>query len=122
MGGFRSRPKYGGMIRGYSGSIWNSPYELDPSRRPPSGSFHIGGKPYSEYGIGKKDNSFYLDSSYKNSRGGAYQIGEPDGPGSVEIGSKKLGPGDHNYEREPISKVRESILRLEIENLKKNKN
>ena len=70
----------------------------------------------------KSDTSFYLDSSYKNSRGGAYQIGEPDDPGSVEIGSIELGPGDHNYERQSISKVREAILRLEIENLKKNKN
>ena len=68
----------------------------------------------------KSDTSFYLDSSYQSGRGGAYQIGEPDDPGSVEIGSIELGPGDHNYEREPISKVRESILRLEIEALKKN--
>ena len=75
----------------------------------------IGGKPYSEYGIGKKDNSFYLDSSYKNSRGGAYQIAVPDDPGAVEIGPTELRPGDHNYERQPISKVQESILRLEIE-------
>ena len=45
-----------------------------------------------------------------------------DDPGAVEIGSIELGPGDHNYERQPISKVREAILRLEIENLKKNKN
>ena len=35
--------------------------------------------------------------------------------------NKVLSPGDHNYEREPISKIQESILRLEIEELKKNK-
>ena len=34
---------------------------------------------------------------------------------------KKLESGDHNYEREPISKVQESIIRLEIENLKNKK-
>ena len=69
----------------------------------------------------RKDNSFYLDNLYSRGLGGAYQIGEPDDPGSVEIGSIELRPGDHNYEREPISKVRESILRLEIEALKRNR-
>ena len=67
----------------------------------------------------RKDSSFYLDNAYSSGRGGAYQIGEPDDPGSVELGPISLGPGDHNYEREPISKVQESILRLEIENLKR---
>ena len=66
-------------------------------------------------------NSFYLDSSYKNSRGGAYSITEPDDPGSVEVPILELNPGDSNIERQPIDKVQESILRLEIENLKKNK-
>ena len=66
----------------------------------------------------RKDNSFYLDNLYGRGLGGAYQIGEPDDPGSVEIESRGLAPGNHNYEREPISKVRESILRLEIEALK----
>ena len=65
-----------------------------------------------------KDNSFYLDNLYSRGLGGAYQIGEPDDPGSVELGPIALRPGDHNYEREPISKVQESILRLEIEALK----
>ena len=69
----------------------------------------------------KSDTSFYLDSSYKNSRGGAYQIGEPDDPGAVELEPRELGPGDTNIERQPISKVRESILRLEIEALKRNR-
>ena len=66
----------------------------------------------------KSDTSFYLDNLYSRGLGGAYQIGEPDDPGSAEIGSIELRPGDHNYEREPISKVEESILRLEIEALK----
>ena len=69
----------------------------------------------------KSDTSFYLDNLYSRGLGGAYQIGEPDDPGSVEIGPIALRPGDHNYEREPISKVRESILRLEIEALKRNR-
>ena len=69
----------------------------------------------------RKDNSFYLDNLYSRGLGGAYQIGEPDDPGSVEIESRELTPGDHNYEREPISKVQESILRLEIEGLKRNR-
>ena len=54
-------------------------------------------------------------------RGGAYEIGEPDDSGAVEIEPRELGPGDTNIERQPISKVRESILRLEIEALKQNK-
>ena len=65
--------------------------------------------------------TFYLNSASRDGRGGAYEIGEPNDPGSVEIGPIELRPGDHNYERQPISKVRESILRLEIEELKKNK-
>ena len=69
----------------------------------------------------KRDTSFYLDSAARDGRGGAYEIGEPDDPGSVELGPIALRPGDHNYEREPISKVRESILRLEIEALKRNR-
>ena len=69
----------------------------------------------------RKDNSFYLDSGSRNGRSGAYEIGEPNDPGSIEIESRELSPGDPNIEREPISKVRESILRLEIEALKQNK-
>ena len=65
--------------------------------------------------------AFYLDSAARNGRGGAYEINEPDDPGSVEVPILELSPGDSNIEREPISKVQESILRLEIENLKKNK-
>ena len=69
----------------------------------------------------QRDNSFYLDSGSRYGRSGAYEIGEPNDPGSVEIQNIELGPADHNYERQPISKVRESILRLEIEALKRNR-
>ena len=69
----------------------------------------------------KRDTSFYLDGSYRIGNGGAYNINKPDDLGSVEVPILELSPGDSNIEREPISKVRESILRLEIEALKKNK-
>ena len=64
------------------------------------------------------DNSFYLDSGSRNSRGGAYDITEPDDHGSVEVPILEFNPGDSNIERRPINKVEESILRLEIEALK----
>jgi len=48
-GQFRGRPKYGGMIRGYSGPQWDRPYDID-NPKPPTTSFHITGKPYSELG------------------------------------------------------------------------
>ncbi len=44
---YHGRPKYGGMIRGYSQSWYDLPYELE-KEPPPSSSFHIGGKPYGE--------------------------------------------------------------------------
>ena len=69
----------------------------------------------------RKDNSFYLDSASRDGRGGAYNINESDDPRSVEIEPRELGPGDTNIERQPISKVRESILRLEIESLKRDR-
>ena len=48
-GTYHGRPKYGGMVYGYSVKQWDRPYDLD--RRPrPSGSFHITGKPYYELG------------------------------------------------------------------------
>tara|TARA_Y100000031_G_C8224847_1_gene387770 strand:- start:614 stop:1375 length:762 start_codon:yes stop_codon:yes gene_type:complete len=68
----------------------------------------------------KSDTSFFLNSSYSFGRGGAYNLTEHD-PGAVEIEAREPGPGDTNIERQPISKVQESILRLEIEELKKNK-
>jgi len=83
---YHGRPKYGGMIRGYSKSFWELPYDLD-SPRPPSGSFHIGGKPYSEL-VGK---------NYKEEE-------------DIEIHNRDLPPDD----REPgfKNKVEESIWRL----------
>jgi len=94
---WRPTKNYGGPIRGHELA-----YEYDKQNR-------------------RRDNSFYLDSVSRDGRSGAYSITEPDDPGSVEIGSIKLRPGDHNYERQPISKVQESILRLEIEALKRNR-
>ena len=91
---WRPAKNYGGMIRGHELA-----YEYDKEHR-------------------RRDTSFYLDSAARDGRGGAYEIGEPDDPGAVELEPRELGPGDTNIEREPISKVRESILRLEIEALK----
>jgi len=88
---------YGGPIRGYELA---REYDLENRRR---------------------DTSFYLDSVSRDGRSGAYSITEPDDPGAVELEPRELGPGDSNIEREPISKVRESILRLEIEALKRNR-
>ena len=54
-GQYHGRPKYGGMVTGQYGSQnwiqWDRPYDLDEPR-PPSGSFHLGGKPHSEL-VGK---------------------------------------------------------------------
>ena len=94
---WRPSKNYGGMIRGHELA-----YEYDKQNR-------------------RRDNSFYLDSGSRNRRGGAYDITEPDDPGSAEVPILELSPGDPNIEREPISKVRESILRLEIEALKQKK-
>jgi hypothetical protein len=90
----RPAKNYGGPIRGYGLA-----YEYDKQNI-------------------RRDNSFYLDSVSRNNKSGPYEIGEPDDPGAVELEPRELGPGDTNIEREPISKVRESILRLEIEALK----
>ena len=46
---FHGRPKYGGMVYGYSAKQWERPYDLDSRPRPDS-SFHITGKPYYEIG------------------------------------------------------------------------
>ena len=94
---WRPSKNYGGMIRGYELA---QAYDKENRRR---------------------DTSFYLDSAARNGGGGAYNIIKPEDPGSVEMPNIELQPGDHNYEREPISKVRESILRLEIEALKRNR-
>ena len=94
---WRPAKNYGGPIRGHQLA-----YEYDKQNR-------------------QRDNSFYLDSGSRNSRSGAYDITEPDDPGSVEVPILELSAGDTNIQREPISKVQESILRLEIEALKKNR-
>jgi|TARA_Y100000294_G_scaffold139483_1_gene132988 hypothetical protein len=94
---WRPTKNYGGMIRGHELA-----FEYDKENR-------------------RRDTSFYLNSAARDGRGGAYNINEPDDPGSVEIEPRELGPGDTNIERQPISKVQESILRLELEELKKNK-
>ena len=51
LGEYKNRPKYGGMVRGYSSPQWDLPYDMD-RRRPPVSSFHLGGKPYSDL-VGK---------------------------------------------------------------------
>ena len=106
---YRPQKNYGGPIRGYDYANYRDQenrrsdyqYEREQQRQ-------------------DKNNSFFLDSSYRSGRGDAYGFDRAEEPGSVEV-NVQHGPGDHNYERQPISKVRESILRLEIENLKKNK-
>ena len=105
---YRPQKNYGGPIRGYGLA---HEYDLENRRR----DYQY------EHSQKQRDNSFYLDSGSRDGRSGAYEIGEPSDPGSVEIQNIELGPGDTNIEREPISKVRESILRLELEELKKNK-
>ena len=54
LGDYNNRPKYGGMVRGYSGPQWDRPYDLDRPRRPDS-SFHITGKPYYEIGTQEEE-------------------------------------------------------------------
>jgi|TARA_Y100000294_G_scaffold14198_1_gene12626 hypothetical protein len=62
------------------------------------------------------DNSFFLNNSYRSGRGYAYQIGEPNDPGSVELEPRELVDGDANYEHRFKNKIEEEIYRL-----KKNK-
>ena len=50
-GEYHDRPKYGGMVYGYSAKQWDRPYDIDRPRRPDS-SFHITGKSYYELGTG----------------------------------------------------------------------
>jgi hypothetical protein len=101
---------YGGMLRGYS---INFEHDLENRRRDYQYE-------HSEQERRKRrDNTFYLNSRSRNNGGGAYSITEPDDDGSVEVPILEMSPGDSNIERQPINKVQESILRLEIENLKK---
>ena len=62
------------------------------------------------------DNSFFLNNNYRSGRGYAYQIGEPNDPGSVELEPTPLSSGDVNYKPNFKNKIEESIY-----NLKKNK-
>ena len=101
---------YGGMIRGHE---LTHQYDLENKRRDHQYEAKLQRRK-------ERDNSFFLDNSYRFGNGGAYDFDRTDDPGSVEVSNVQLGPGDHNYEREPISKVQESIIRLEIEELKKN--
>ena len=67
--------------------------------------------------FGPSNNSYFTGKA----PGDGYSGGDLDDHGSAEVPVLELSPGDPNIERQPISKVRESILRLEIEALKKNK-
>ena len=67
--------------------------------------------------FGSSNNSYFVGKA----PGDGYSGGDLDDPGSKEVPILELSPGDPNIDRQPISKVRESILRLEIEALKKNK-
>jgi hypothetical protein len=67
--------------------------------------------------FGPSNNSYFTGKA----PGDGYSGGDLDDPGSAEVPRLELSPGDPNIDRQPISKVRESILRLEIEALKKNK-
>jgi len=102
---------YGGPIRGYE---LQHEYDKQNTRRDYQYEAELQRRK-------DRDNSFFLDNSYRFGNGGAYDFDRTDEPGSVEVSNVQLGPGDHNYEREPISKVQESIIRLEIEALKKNR-
>jgi len=86
LGTYHGRPKYGGMIRGYSLPQWGNPYDLDKPR-PPSGSFHLGGKPHSEL-VGKSQEE----------------------EETIEINQRDFPPDDK--EPEFKNKVEESIWRL----------
>ena len=66
--------------------------------------------------FGPSNNSYFTGKA----PGDGYSGGDLDDPGSAEVPRLELSPGDPNIDRQPISKVRESILRLEIEALKKN--
>ena len=67
--------------------------------------------------FGSSNNSYFTGRA----PGDGYLGGDLDDPGSVEVPRLELSPGDPNIDRQPISKVRESVLRLELEALKKNK-
>ena len=86
-GTYHGRPKYGGMV--YGSSDWyNNKYDIDAPELP-SGSFHIGGRPYSEL-VGK---------NYKEEE-------------DIEIHNRDLPPDDREPTFETAGGVEESIWRL----------
>ena len=85
LGTYHGRPKYGGMVYGYSAKQWENPYDLDKPR-PPDSSFHLGGKPYSDL----------AEKNYEEDL--------------VEIDPRDFSPDDR--EPEFKNKVEESIWRL----------
>jgi len=87
LGSYHGRPKYGGMV--YGSSDWyNNKYDIDAPELP-SGSFHIGGRPYSEL-VGK---------NYKEEE-------------DIEIHNRDLPPDDREPTFETAGGVEESIWRL----------
>ena len=105
---YRPQKNYGGPIRGYDLANYR-----DQENRRSDYQYELKQK--------QKDNSFYLDSSYRFGNGGAYDITKPDDHGSVEITPGPLRPGDANYEYNFKNKVEEDIYRLKLDNLYKNK-
>jgi len=77
LGDYNNRPKYGGMVRGYSGPQWDRPYDVDRPRRPDS-SFHITGRPYYELGTKeeeKEEITYYWDEPKVKDPGDGYRPG-----------------------------------------------
>ena len=94
MGEFRSKSKYGGMLKGYAGQREEDEHQAKLTRKhfanfnankSPDSSIHIGGKSY-------------------------YEMQNKEDDGSVEFDPRDLPPDDS----EPVfsSKVEESIWRL----------
>ena len=69
---WRPTKNYGGPIRGYGLA-----HEHDKQNQRRDYQYELAQK--------QRDNSFYLDSASRDGRGGAYEIGEPNDPGAVEI-------------------------------------
>ncbi len=76
-GEYKNRPKYGGMVTGYSAQQWDRPYDIDRPRRPDS-SFHITGKPYYEIGTNeeeKEEITYTWDEPRRKDPGADYKPG-----------------------------------------------
>ena len=70
---------FGGGVRGYSAQQWELPYDLDPSRRRLSGSFHLTGKPFSGTGDMNKEQekvTYYWDEPKVKDPGADYKPGK----------------------------------------------